>query len=343
MNTQGETTAEAVAPLVATPGPALAVRGGRGWRLLEAYALLGLLLLVGLFFSLWSRTADTFLSVNNLKILVANQAVVGIIALGALIPLVCNEFDLSVGANAGLCGVFVASLLSSGTPVAVALAAGLGIGTFVGLVNALLVTRAAVNGVITTLGMSTIIAGVVTQKTGGLSIAGNIPSSISSFGSGTFLGIPNVAWMLVVVALLVYYLLEQTPLGRQTYAFGSNRSAAELVGIPTKRILGLSFVLAGLLCGVAGAVYVARAGGVDPQVGPGFALPALATAFLSAAAIKPGRYNVGGTLVAIFFLAVLNNGLNLAGAEPYVASYVNGVALIVGVGLAVHLARQRRG
>jgi ribose transport system permease protein len=88
---------------------------------------------------------------------------------------------------------------------------------------------------------------------------------------------------------------------------------------------------------------VARAGGADPAVGDGFTLPALAAAFLSAAAVKPGRYNVGGALVAIFFLAVLNNGLNLAGAQPYVASYVNGVALVAGVGLAAYLQRRRSG
>jgi ribose transport system permease protein len=72
-----------------------------------------------------------------------------------------------------------------------------------------------------------------------------------------------------------------------------------------------------------------------------FLLPALAAAFLSAASVKPGRYNVGGVLVAIFFLAVLNSGLNLAGAAPYVSDYVNGAALIIGVGLALVMRRRR--
>jgi ribose transport system permease protein len=169
----------------------------------------------------------------------------------------------------------------------------------------------------------------------------NIPSSVKSFGSGTTLGIPRVAFVLVLVAAGVYYLLAHTPVGRQIYAYGSNRAAAGLVGVRTKLILGVSFVIAGALAGLAGVVYVTRAGGADPHVGPGFTLPALAAAFLSAAAVKPGRYNVGGALVAIFFLAVVNSGLNLAGAQPFIADYVNGAALIVGVGLAVLMARKR--
>jgi ribose transport system permease protein len=310
-------------------------------RLLEAHALLLLLVAAAIFFSLWSKTSDTFPTSANLQILVSSQAVVAIIALGALVPLICNEFDLSVGAIAGLSAVLGASALSDGAPVAVAILYGVGLGMGVGAVNAVLVTRAGVNGVITTLGVATILSGIVVQKTGGLTVVSHIPRSVTNFGSGNTFGIPRVALVLVALAIAAYYLLEHTPSGRQIYAVGSNRAAATLVGVRVKLTLGLAFVVAGTLSGAAGVLYVARAGGADPDVGAGFTLPALAAAFLSAAAVKPGRYNVGGTLVAIFFLAVLNNGLNLAGAEPYIASYVNGLALIVGVGLAAYLQRRR--
>jgi ribose transport system permease protein len=316
---------------------------GRVLRLLEANALLVLLVLVGVFFSVWSKTGDTFLSSANLQILVSNQAVIAIIALGALIPLVCNEFDLSVGAIAGLSAVLVASALSGGLPVPIAILYGIGIGAVAGTINCLLVTRAGVNGVITTLGVATILDGVVVQKTGGQAVVSDIPKAVTDFGTGNTFGIPRVAYAMVAIALLVYYLLAHTPIGRQIYALGSNRAAAALVGMRTRLVLGLTFIAAGALAGAGGVLYVARAGGADPAVGAGFTLPALAAAFLSAASVKPGRYNVGGALVAIFFLAVLNNGLNLAGAQPYVANYVNGVALILGVGLAAFLHRRRSG
>lgn len=308
---------------------------------LEAYAFLGLLVAAAAFFSLWPETSDTFTSPANLRTLVSSNSVIAIVALAALIPLVTYEFDLSVGAIAGLSSVFVASALAGGTAVPLAIALGIGLGLLVGGINALLITRVGVNAVITTLGVSIILAGVMNQKTGGLSVTGNIPLGFSEFGSSNWLGIPKIAYVLAVVAIAVYYLLGHTPYGRYLYAFGANREAARLVGIRTKLTLGLTFVISGALCGAAGVLQVARAGSADPKVGETFTLPALAAAFLSAAAIKPGRYNVAGTLVAIFFLAVLNNGLNLAGSPEYVSNYVNGAALIVGVGLAVRLGRRQ--
>lgn len=309
---------------------------------LEAYAFLGLLIIAALFFSVYPESSDTFTSAANLRTLVASSAVVAIVALGALIPLVCYEFDLSVGAIAGLSAVFVASALAGGTPVLVAILLGIGLSLLVGLVNALLITRFGVNAVITTLGMSIILGGIMLQKTSGITVTGDIPLSFSQFGSTNWFGIPKVAYVLVVIAIAVYYLLEYTPYGRYLYAFGSNRDAARLVGIRTKLTLGMTFVISGALCGMAGILQVSRAGSADPRVGETFTLPALAAAFLSAAAIRPGRYNVGGTLVAIFFLAVLNSGLNLSGAPEYVTSYVNGAALIIGVGLSVRLGRRSK-
>jgi ribose transport system permease protein len=307
----------------------------------EAYAFLGLLVIAALFFSLWSETGDTFASEANVRTLIASNAVVAIVALAALVPLVCYEFDLSVGAIAGLSSVFVASALASGTPVTLGILIGVGLGILIGTINAVLITRVGVNAVITTLGMAIVLAGVINQKTGGLAVTGDIPLSFSEFGSTTWLEIPKIAYVLIAIAIGVYYVLNHTPYGRYLYAFGSNREAARLVGIRTKLTLGMTFVISGALSGAAGVLQVARAGSADPKVGESFTLPALAAAFLSAAAMRPGRYNVAGTLVAIFFLAVLNSGLNLSGSPQYVNNYVNGAALIVGVALAVRIGRRQ--
>jgi len=322
-------------------GAALARR--RSLReLLEAYAFVVLLIAAALFFALWPKTSDTFTSTANIQTLIGANAVVAIVALAALVPLVCYEFDLSVGAVAGISSIFVASTLANGTAIPVAMALGIGLGLAIGLINALLITRVGVNAVIATLGMSIIVDGIVNQKTSGIAVTGDIPASFSDFGSSNWLGVPKPAYILLLAALIIYYVLNYTPYGRYLYAFGENRDAARLVGIRTKLTLGLTFVFAGFLASVGGIIQVTRAGSADPKVGATFTLPALAAAFLSAAAIKPGRYNVVGTLVAIYFLAVLNNGLNLAGAQEYVANYVNGAALIVGVGLAVRLGRKRQ-
>lgn len=308
---------------------------------LEAYAFLALLFAALAFFSLWPETSLVFPTTANLQILFGSSTVVAIAALGSLVPLVCNEWDLSIGATAGLCSVYAAVVLTDGTSPLFAIAIAIGIGIGVGLVNAILVTRLNVNAVITTLGMSIIIAGIITLKTGGVTVAGAIPLSVTEFGTLTWFGIPRSVVALAVVAAIVYYLLEHTPYGRYLYALGSNRSAARLTGIRIKLVVGTTFVIAGALCGAAGVLQVARSGGANPHLADSILLPALAAAFLSAAAIKPGRYNVGGVLVSVYFLAVLNNGLNLAGAPEYVSSFVNGGALIVGVGVAARLGGRR--
>ncbi|MGV1048819.1 MAG: ABC transporter permease [Solirubrobacterales bacterium] len=308
---------------------------------LEAYSFLALLVLAAAFFSIWSETSETFTSAANIRTLIGSNAVIAIVAIAALVPLVCYEFDLSVGAIAGLSSIYVATVLASGLSVPLAIGLGIVLGLVIGLFNALLITRIGVNAVITTLGMSIIVDGVINQKSGGIAITGDIPLGFSQFGSSTWFGIPKIAFILALIALAVYYLLEHTPYGRYLYAFGSNRDAARLVGVRTKLTLGLTFLISGALSGAAGVLQVSRAGSADPKVGDTFTLPALAAAFLSAAAMKPGRYNVAGTLVAIFFLGVLNNGLNLAGSPEYVSNYVNGAALIVGVALAVRLGRRQ--
>lgn len=340
---ESTTSNEVGAPSHPAPAPASRFARTRLLAALEAYAMVVLLVAVALFFSFYSKTASTFPSRANLEGLLGSQAVVAIIALAALIPLICNVWDLSVGATAGMASIFSAAALSHGSPVILAILLGIALGALVGLLNALIVTRIGVNAVITTLGMASILDGVVNQKSHGLAIVANIPDSVVNFGSAHWLGIPRTAYALALVSIVVYYGLGHTPAGRYLYALGSNYNGARLVGLRTKLLLGGTFVAAGALAGAAGVLQVARAGGADPRVGPSLTLPALAAAFLSAAAIKPGRFNVIGTLVAIFFLATVNNGLNLAGAAPYVSSYVNGAALILGVGLAVFLGRKRIG
>jgi ribose transport system permease protein len=309
--------------------------------LLERWAFPAFLLVVAVFFTFLPATSDTFPTAANLRTVATGSVIVAVVALAALIPLVCEEFDLSVGAVAGLSSILAAEFMAGGGNLVVAIVIAVVVGAFVGLLNAVLITVAGVNAVITTLGMSIIIAGAINQRTEGQAVTGNIPDVLREFGTETVWGIPKLAIALVAIAATVYYMLDHTPLGRRMYAYGSNQAAAALVGIRTKRLVATAFILAGVLAGLAGLLQVARSGGASPRVGDSLTLPALAAAFLSTASIKPGRYNVGGTMVAILFLSVLNSGLNLAGAESYVNSYVNGIALIVGVGLAVALGRNR--
>jgi ribose transport system permease protein len=312
-------------------------------RLLERFGLVVLLGVAIATFSVLPSTSDTFATSANLSVIVGNQSVLAIVALGAMIPLVAGQFDLSVGSVAGLCAVVSANWMTDhGAGVATGVAIAVVLGGLVGLINGAIVSYLRVTSLIATLGTTTLIGGVVVQYTSGSSIVG-VPASLTKFGSGSTLGLPNTLYVLVVIGVLTTYLLVWTPFGRQLHAVGSNRQAAQLVGIPTVRLTVVAYVLSGVFAGAAGALLVARLGGANPATGFDYTLPALAAVFLGATTIVPGRFNTLGVFVAIFFLAVLSSGLTLAGAADYVQDYVNGGALIIGVAMSALLAARRGG
>ena len=309
----------------------------------ERYALVIVFVAVMVFFSLWSQTSDTFPTSANIKNVLGNQAVVGVLSLAIMFPLVCGEFDFSVGPVAGLSQVLCAGFMARlGVPLAVAVLVGIGVGAMIGVINGVATGRIGVNSLIVTLGISALVTGIVTWYTNSQSIITGISSDLTDLGAGDWLGVPRTLYVLAVVAAVVYYLLEHTPFGRYLYSIGSNPSAARLVGLPVERLVLLAFVLSGTLAGLAGVLLVARNGSASPQVGTvGDSLQALAAAFLGATAIKPGRFNVVGTLVAIFLLAFTVTGLSLAGVESWINDVFNGAALFVAVLISTVVGRRR--
>jgi len=316
---------------------------GINWGYLgEATALPILTVLLAVFFAVLPETSETFPTSENLKIMLGNQGALIVIAMAALIPLMAQEYDFSVGATAGMGAIFGASAFASGVSIPVVILLTIGIGAVVGIVNGLLVTLVKVNSVVATLGTATLIAGVVGWKSNGLSLTAGIPSALSTLTTKGIFGIPDSFIIALIVTGLVYYLLRHTPFGRYLDAIGANLSAARLLGVSVDRYVLASFVVAGVLSCSAGLLLIAQSGSASPSIGPGFTLPAIAAAFLSVAAVVPGRFNVWGTLIAIIFLAILNSGLTLVGASPYVNDFANGGALIAGVALASLLGRRRR-
>ena len=296
-----------------------------------------------IFFSLWGETSGTFTTSANIKNVLGNQAVLGVLSLAIMFPLVCGEFDFSVGPVAGLAQVLCAGFMARlGMPVGVAVLLGLAVGALVGIVAGLTVARIGVNSLIVTLGISAVLSGIVIWYTNSQSIITGISTRLTDFGSGDWFGIPRTVYVLALVAALVYYLLEHTPFGRYLYSIGSNPRAARLVGLPVERLVMLSFILSGTLAALAGVLLVARNGGASPQVGTvSDSLQALTAAFLGATAIRPGRFNVVGTLVAVFFLAFCITGLSLAGVASWINDVFTGTVLFVAVLLSTILGRRR--
>jgi ribose transport system permease protein len=323
------------------PAPVPA-RHGRLRALAERHALLALLVAVIAFFSLYPPSRGVFFTSQNASVLLGNQSTVALLALAVILPLVSGYFDFSLGAIAAASSVATAGLMSfNDLPLGLAMTVGVAIGVVVGTVNGLLVTKLGLNSFVTTLGMATLLGGLIQWYTGGQTILAGLDPRLAQFGSTTFLGLPQVVYVVAVAAVLLWYLLAQTPFGRGLYAIGANPRSAALVGIRVQRSSWITFVIAGGIAGVVGVMALARAGSATADSGTSLLFPALAAAFLGATSVRPGFFNVVGTIIGVLFVSVSVSGLTLSGASAWASPVFNGAALLVAVGLSHYLGRSR--
>ncbi|SOD71820.1 monosaccharide ABC transporter membrane protein (CUT2 family) [Jatrophihabitans sp. GAS493] len=306
---------------------------------LERFGLLGLLLVVLLVFSLKS---SQFHSSSNIRIVLGTQAVLGLLALASIVPLIAGQFDLSVGAIMGTTSIVTAAVMSRyHGNLALAILVAVGVGLLIGLVNGLLVSRVGVSSFIVTLASATVLQGVVQWYSNGETISDGISKSLISAGSGDALGIPKGLLWLLPAAVLSWYMIGHTPWGRYLTAIGSNARAAKLAGLRVDGMVLSSFLYSGALAGLAGVLQTGQAGSADPQSVLGaMLLPALAAAFLGASAFTPGRFNVWGTLLAVYFVAFTVSGFQFIGAASWIQQVFDGLALAGAVALSTILRRR---
>ncbi len=312
-----------------------------GWG--ERYGLLVLLIGVSVYFSF--DQPDTFATAANWRLIVASQSVTAVIALGLMLPLLAGNFDVSTGSTCLLSSMVLAGMMSrDGASLFWGSLAVLAIGSAIGVVNGLLVTRFGLDGLIATLGSATIIGGMISWYSDNLSIANGVSPWLLHFGTADLFGVPKLALVALVVAVVVAYVILLTPFGRILLAIGSNRGSAQLVGISVQRTILITYVISGFLGGLAGVLLLAQQGSASPGTGGiGFMLPALAAVFLGASAFRPGQFNVAGTIVGLLLVAVIVSGLTLGGVAPWVGDVIQGGALILAVGASAFFRRRRAG
>jgi ribose transport system permease protein len=298
-----------------------------------------LLVLVALVFS--ALQPESYGTWDNFRAILDTNSVVVILALGAMLPLVAGEFDLSVPANAGMANVIVLSLtVNSGHSVGFAICVSLLASLAVGLLNGYAVVFMKVPAFIATLGMASILQAVALVLTDGGQIL-NGPENLTDISRNELFGLPLPAIYMLVIALLFFLALNRLPVGRRLYAVGGNRRAAELSGVPVSRYLWLSFAASGLLAGVGGIIIGARLGSATVDSTQSLLLPVFAAAFLGATTIQPGRFNTIGTIVSVYFLALSTSGLQHQGAPVWVEPLFYGVALILAVSVSGWAFRRR--
>ncbi len=298
-------------------------------RLAGVY-LLGFFILV---FGIWKP--DQFLTTATLHSVASAQAITGMLAIAVVIPLAAGAYDLSVGATINLSSILAIWLqtahhVSMGAAVAIALAVAI----LIGLVNAIVVVKLGVSSFITTLGMASIVAAVQTIIVGPSQPISPLNPTWSDITTTTIFGFQAVVFYLIILGVIAWWLLARTTAGRYIYATGSNPEAAHLAGVAVGRWTFVSLVLSAFIAGIAGVFYGSLYG-PSLTYGSSLLLPAFASAFLGSTLVIGGRFNIWGTLLAIYALATGVKGLQLVTGAQWLAQMFNGVALITAVALTV--------
>ena len=277
----------------------------------------------------------TFLSIGNLSNILGSQAVLFILVMAVLLPTIMGDFvDLSLGSSLGLSAMTLAVLnVQHNTPVVLACLAGIGAALVVGLVNVFFVVYFDNNPFIVTLGTMTIVQGIIYILCGSNDV-GIVSGSLSNWVfNNSFLSIPLEFYYGLAIFLVVWYVLSFTPVGQKALVIGQSREVARLSGVRVSRQRSWAFILGAGIAGIAGIAYAATNGTVDPTAGSALILPAYAAVFLGATAIRPGRINALGALIAVYFLATGTSGLELLGTQSYYQQIFYGVALVVAITL----------
>jgi len=309
-------------------------------RLLPVYGLVFLTVGLILLFSL--LLPQTFPTVLNLRSIISDKTIIAILSLAAMIPMAAGRIDLTIGYGIVLWHVLAISLQTMfGLPWPVAVLIVIALGAMTGFLNGLLVEVAKIDSFIATLGTGTVLYAIALWHTGGRQVVGMLPQGFYSLNGTMVFGLPITGLYVLVLAVVMWLVLEYTPLGRYVYAIGANPKAAALNGIPVRRFVIGAFVTSGTLAAVAGVLLASKLRIGQASVGLEYLLPALVGAFLGSTTIKPGRVNVWGTMIGVIILAVGIAGIQQIGGSFYVEPLFNGVTLLVAIGIAGYAQRRR--
>lgn len=325
-----------------TPGKEARPSGGRAGllRRAEQFGLIAVwLAMIAVFGYL---QPDTFLTWSNLSTILGSQAVLVVVTLGLLIPLTANDFDLSIAYTMTLSSMLIAVMnVNQGIAIGWAIAAALVAGLVIGAVNGLLITLFRIHSLIVTLGVGTFLHGITLWMSDSMTISGVSPVLINAVIVQRLFGIPLEFYYAIGVALIIWYMLEYTAVGRRILFVGRGREVARLSGINTDRVRVGCLMASGFLGALAGVLYTGTQGAADPVSGVSYQLPAFAAAFLGSTCIVPGRFNPWGTTVAVYFLVTGITGLVFLGFSSFIQEMFYGGALVIAVTLS-QLVRGRQ-
>ncbi|WP_116134092.1 ABC transporter permease [Tropicimonas sp. IMCC34043] len=311
--------------------------------LLKARTFIALILV----FAFFAFAVPNFLSGANMIIMSKHVALNALLAIGMTFVIITGGIDLSVGSIVGLCGMVAGWLILNGMDI------GLGwtmqfstieimlivmfVGTFIGLINGLLITKLNVAPFIATLGMLYVARGTALLSSDGQTfpnLNGNPDYGNNTFyliGAGTLLGVPIMIWMLVVVGCSAAYVANRTPLGRHIYAVGGNERGAALSGVKVDRVKIAVYMFSGFCAALVGLIISSQLVASHPATGNMFELNAIAAAVLGGTSMSGGRGKIAGTIIGAFVIGILSDGLVMMGVSAFWQTVIKGLVIIAAV------------
>jgi ribose transport system permease protein len=300
---------------------------------------------VGLAVLTWAVLAFAspyFWTSDNITNILRQVSISAIVAFGELFTIVMAGIDLSVGSVAGLTGIAFAMMLSSGTPVIVAVVAALLLGLVIGLVNGFAADRLGIPPFIVTLAGLQVYRGLALLLSGGMTVAG-IPESVTAVANASVFGMPMLFIIMIVIGFGSHIMLRYTRLGRYMYAIGSNIEAARRVGINVTAVALAAYGLSAMFAAAGGALLVSRLSMGTPTAATGYELEAIAAAVVGGASLFGGRGTILGCFIGALLFTTIGDGANLLGVDPFWEMVVEGLLIAVVVYIDNLQKRRRTG
>ncbi len=298
-------------------------------KVFQSYGTIVALVAIVVIFSILSPTS--FFTVNNAINITRQIALLVLSSIGATMVMSINEFDLSVGSMASLGGVMAALMAVAGMPLSLCFLLPILISAAIGWVNGWIVARFRVLSFITTLGMSTVLSGIIYWLTGGATVFQKIPKGFTWLGTCKIGAIPLLSVIMALFVIIFWFVMRHTVLGRKMYAIGGNEEAAKVSGINVRLYKNIAFALCAMLACITGMLIASRVGSANTTAGDGYFLKSYAAVFIGCTVSKKGVPNVIGTLIGAAILGILANGLTMLQMPTYMQDIITGVIIVFAV------------
>jgi ribose transport system permease protein len=283
--------------------------------------------------------SDVFLTSGNLLNVLRQASLTFLIASGVTLVVLTAGLDLSIGANVALSACLAAATMKSSGMISLGILAGLGCGTVIGLLNALMVTLLRLPPFIATYGMLWMLNGTTYWYMSGQTIYG-FPPGFRALGSGYLLGVPVPVYLMLACLMAGVAFTRYTTWGFDIYAIGANAEAARLSGVPVRARLTLVYTLSGAMAGLAAIVYLARLNSAEADIGEPLMLPAIAAVLIGGTSLFGGIGSLLGTLIGAVLLTLVLNGMNLLNIHSNWQPFVTGCIILLAALVDVVVRRQ---